>query len=213
MGFHVLDWMLALPFQLAWAGLVDEAATLAARFSEVTTADNFLPDRALILAKAGRRDDALAQLTENLLRFPDDPWVIIKSGDVYETLGDNEQAERLYRQGLDLAGEDQYTRLGALERLFPLLDDAGRSEEANVLFEEESKRRTSAAKVRDSLGTNPSSVGSITSLDDTDEELFLSEDDDDDLLFTPYTRTLPKIGRNDICPCGSGKKYKKCCLK
>ena len=22
-----------------------------------------------------------------------------------------------------------------------------------------------------------------------------------------------KIGRNDTCPCGSGKKYKKCCLK
>ncbi len=21
----------------------------------------------------------------------------------------------------------------------------------------------------------------------------------------------PKIGRNDPCPCGSGKKYKKCC--
>jgi SEC-C motif domain protein len=24
-------------------------------------------------------------------------------------------------------------------------------------------------------------------------------------------RTQPKIGRNDPCPCGSGKKYKKCC--
>ena len=24
-------------------------------------------------------------------------------------------------------------------------------------------------------------------------------------------RTLPKVGRNDPCPCGSGKKYKKCC--
>ena len=23
----------------------------------------------------------------------------------------------------------------------------------------------------------------------------------------------PKIGRNDPCPCGSGKKYKKCCGK
>lgn len=23
---------------------------------------------------------------------------------------------------------------------------------------------------------------------------------------------LPKIGRNAACPCGSGKKYKKCCL-
>jgi hypothetical protein len=22
----------------------------------------------------------------------------------------------------------------------------------------------------------------------------------------------PKIGRNDLCPCGSGKKYKHCCL-
>jgi len=23
----------------------------------------------------------------------------------------------------------------------------------------------------------------------------------------------PKVGRNDRCPCGSGKKYKKCCLR
>ena len=26
-----------------------------------------------------------------------------------------------------------------------------------------------------------------------------------------YVRKEPKIGRNDLCPCGSGKKYKKCC--
>ncbi len=26
-------------------------------------------------------------------------------------------------------------------------------------------------------------------------------------------RTEPKIGRNDSCPCGSGKKFKKCCLE
>lgn len=25
-------------------------------------------------------------------------------------------------------------------------------------------------------------------------------------------RTQPRVGRNDPCPCGSGKKYKKCCL-
>ncbi len=23
---------------------------------------------------------------------------------------------------------------------------------------------------------------------------------------------MSKIGRNDLCPCGSGKKYKQCCL-
>jgi tetratricopeptide (TPR) repeat protein len=28
-----------------------------------------------------------------------------------------------------------------------------------------------------------------------------------------YEREAPKIGRNDPCPCGSGKKYKKCCGK
>ncbi len=27
----------------------------------------------------------------------------------------------------------------------------------------------------------------------------------------PVRRTGKKVGRNDPCPCGSGKKYKKCC--
>ena len=30
---------------------------------------------------------------------------------------------------------------------------------------------------------------------------------------TPIVRESPKVGRNDPCPCGSGKKYKKCCGK
>ncbi|MGA2648323.1 MAG: SEC-C metal-binding domain-containing protein [Candidatus Sulfotelmatobacter sp.] len=25
-------------------------------------------------------------------------------------------------------------------------------------------------------------------------------------------RTVPKVGRNDPCPCCSGKKYKRCCV-
>lgn len=28
----------------------------------------------------------------------------------------------------------------------------------------------------------------------------------------PKTIQKNKIGRNDFCPCGSGKKFKKCCL-
>jgi preprotein translocase subunit SecA len=27
----------------------------------------------------------------------------------------------------------------------------------------------------------------------------------------PMRRKISKVGRNDPCPCGSGKKYKKCC--
>jgi hypothetical protein len=37
--------------------------------------------------------------------------------------------------------------------------------------------------------------------------------DDENLLFPkPIVNSSTKIGRNDACPCGSGKKYKKCCL-
>ncbi|MFZ1092787.1 MAG: UPF0149 family protein [Xanthobacteraceae bacterium] len=30
---------------------------------------------------------------------------------------------------------------------------------------------------------------------------------------TTYRRGAPKVGRNDPCPCGSGKKFKHCCAK
>lgn len=32
------------------------------------------------------------------------------------------------------------------------------------------------------------------------------------LLHPPtITRSVPKVGRNELCPCGSGRKYKRCC--
>ncbi len=42
------------------------------------------------------------------------------------------------------------------------------------------------------------------------DSLWNEPDDEDEML--PFVRDEPKIGRNDPCPCGSGKKYKKCCL-
>jgi preprotein translocase subunit SecA len=51
-------------------------------------------------------------------------------------------------------------------------------------------------------------------------EVFEPEEEDDDDYYEdycfqpePYRRPEPKIGRNEPCPCGSGKKYKKCCGK
>ncbi|MCK4384417.1 MAG: SEC-C domain-containing protein, partial [Candidatus Lokiarchaeota archaeon] len=29
----------------------------------------------------------------------------------------------------------------------------------------------------------------------------------------PYSFKFPKFGRNELCPCGSGKKFKSCCGK
>jgi preprotein translocase subunit SecA len=37
-----------------------------------------------------------------------------------------------------------------------------------------------------------------------------SHGDDAEAAARPQRRSVPKVGRNDPCPCGSGKKYKKC---
>ena len=46
--------------------------------------------------------------------------------------------------------------------------------------------------------------------DELDDEY--EEDEEIDPLEpgVTYRRSSPKVGRNDPCPCGSGKKYKKC---
>ena len=36
--------------------------------------------------------------------------------------------------------------------------------------------------------------------------------DDGSMRGDTVRKVLPKIGRNDPCPCGSGEKYKKCCF-
>jgi uncharacterized protein len=42
-------------------------------------------------------------------------------------------------------------------------------------------------------------------------EEFSGDFDDDEFYPETYVRAEPKVGRNEPCPCGSGKKYKKCC--
>lgn len=55
--------------------------------------------------------------------------------------------------------------------------------------------------------------GDANAEDDEDYE-HECEDGDDDFYDSPQPihREQPPVGRNDPCPCGSGKKFKKCCL-
>jgi len=41
----------------------------------------------------------------------------------------------------------------------------------------------------------------------------LRESDPEVTVSATITRTGGRVGRNDTCPCGSGKKYKQCCLR
>ena len=205
----VQGWLVDLPFALARHGFIDEAATIGARYAEIIEAENFLGDRAIILAEAGRREEALTQLTENFLRFPHDPWIIIKGGDVHDVLEQPEQAERLYRQGVELAGDDDYTRAGAVERLIHLLDKAGRTEESEALIDAEEQRDWNRQQ---GGGSGSDNMPWGEPRDPPPQSNLFAEEDDFGGFPEPFIRPLPKIGRNDPCPCGSGNKYKKCCL-
>jgi hypothetical protein len=45
-----------------------------------------------------------------------------------------------------------------------------------------------------------------------DQERWQQQADTNSILSPPYENPFKGVGRNDPCPCGSGKKFKKCCL-
>ena len=171
------EWLIELPFALAWKGLVDEAVRVGDALAELDE-DNralFASDVAVILAEAGRREQALARVEENLWRFPDDLWTQIHAGDVHLALSDPTRAEQAFRDALAMAHarSDAQGVADANERLNRLLPgQPGREQEANAAVEEMERAGRAA--------------------------------------FTG-ARVATKIGRNDPCPCGSGRKYKRCC--
>ncbi len=56
-------------------------------------------------------------------------------------------------------------------------------------------------------------VGSSTDPLGRDNSPFSSDSEYEYTETQTVKRIAPKVGRNDPCPCGSGKKYKKCCLR
>lgn len=64
---------------------------------------------------------------------------------------------------------------------------------------------------------NDKQVQSVREVPDTTAYRFENPHSDERtrrMFARPVTlvRKYPKVGRNDMCPCGSGKKFKKCCL-
>jgi len=62
----------------------------------------------------------------------------------------------------------------------------------------------------------PSSKKAVAFCENSDDELEWNSKDDEHIasqssILAPVEK-YPGTGRNDLCPCGSGKKYKKCCL-
>lgn len=117
----------------------------------------------------------------------------------YKKLIPHREVEKLYRY-VELNPASESIR----EAFFNMLkqsEDAGRNRD---FFNQDIIREA----INDNM-YNPMFNSGIPEIDDIFEfdDIFAMEKEQ------PYVRLQPKIGRNDPCPCGSGKKYKKCCGK
>lgn len=98
---------------------------------------------------------------------------------------------------------------------YPLLNDAmkdflnelGRNDNKAFLFSKYEKKYCK-------LAGYPSGSHLVRNREEWDESDEGTEEEYDEFWRQePYRREGSKVGRNDPCPCGSGKKYKKCCGK
>lgn len=196
MDADVMGWTVELPFALAdHASMVDEAVEIGNLFAAIHSPENFFGDMAAILAEAGRREEALERITKNLEMFPDDAWIIIKAGQAHQTLKEMDKALELYNRAYGMTSPLSYDRDGVLERLVPLLRELGREAEADALVESEKKdEKANAEKYRGYKEAEKNNAPAVQER-------------------KPALTGSKKIGRNEPCPCGSGKKYKKCCGK
>ncbi len=70
---------------------------------------------------------------------------------------------------------------------------------------DEFDEQNAAERPKDLEATHPEAAGMASTSNATHPEAQSGD--------TTFKRDAPKVGRNDPCPCGSGKKYKQCCGK
>ena len=128
--------LLSIPHELSRHGLTDQAVNIGRWFSALSgQPQNFLRDTACILADAGRREEALIQIEENIMRFPEEMWVIINAGDAMYSLGEKESAERYFLRAKNMV-VTKSDHMVVLERLLDLYTELGMKDRAKVIESE-----------------------------------------------------------------------------
>ena len=185
----VWRWLGDLPRDLSDEGHHANAVTLSESLAVVWRDEQLSYDLPLLLARSGDRHRALSLVESNLAEFPDEPNMLLPAGQALETLGENERAESAYRDGLAWVGFETSLRDEIVTTHIALLKREGRADAAEELRQSDRRARRNVEEERArAMGLQGSLQGPST-----------------------IRRTKPKIGRNEPCSCGSGKKYKKCC--
>jgi len=183
------------------AGAIELARS---RFDTELTADDFDGDVPRTLAAVGRRflRREMAELERFvLLQIYDTSWM------------DHLLAMDHLKSGIGLRGYAEqdprvaFKREGA--RLFQDMLDGIREKVTDMIF----KVRLSAEARMESVYQVSNMVHEqLTAYDQVARDMAQAQPPPGEMQ-RPKTikREVPKVGRNDPCPCGSGKKYKKCC--
>jgi len=109
------------------------------------------------------------------------------------------------KEGIGLRGYGQREPLSEYKRegfeMFSAMMDQIKKDTVGVLLR---------AKLESSAEAPPTAVGPLLLQRARPQPMQLNRSED---VSATVHREAPKVGRNDACPCGSGKKFKKCCGK
>lgn len=123
-----------------------------------------------------------------------------------------QRADQLLLDGLAVTEVRDYRDI--IERLADSYTDQGRKDEAKELRQQARER---APKIQSTSEAKPTGkvISQKTCITFPEEGLPLDELPNLQQVLrvssAPITGRRKKVGRNDPCPCGSGKKFKKCC--
>ena len=113
------------------------------------------------------------------------------------------------RQGIHLRGYAQKNPKQEYKReafeLFSQLLDTVKQEVTRVLMTVRIQSQDQAAQAALALEQQAGALANVTYTHPNEDGSVSQEADPATLV-----QDLPKVGRNDPCPCGSGKKYKQC---
>jgi uncharacterized protein len=182
-------------------------------FSDLMT-ENFKRSLADALQQLGDAAGADALYSEWLREDPQWGWGWIGWSDEHylfapEGYADPDRAVNLLQEGLKVPGVRD--RRDILERLADVCRKLGRNEEAQAADME--LRELDSRLAARSQGFRRRSLGDPSPADFIDawpqrEDTDRYEEDN----VSSGSSGARRVGRNEPCPCGSGKKYKKCCM-
>src|SRR5262249_34096093 len=151
------------------------------------------------LLQAGRADDAVAQAERAVETFPDRVDVRARAAKVFQEARRHARAEDLCRSVLeaDLEDEDVLHYRDAIETLTEVLRATAGEGEVPAREASEPAERLRAFEQDD--GGNPRAPALTGPAGDLPDQGPVA-----------VRRQAPRPGRNDPCPCGSGKRYRAC---